>query len=147
MADPTAIEQAEQAISDILNATEEFKSGTPYYRRAIGSCPSFMVWWDGFTGTEREGDVKPGPHVRTHRFQIELYSLMGANEEDGNKRFKALVKTACDALEANPRLNGKCLRSRIVTGQADLWMEKGTGSGNLYLQMIMFLEADMFGAW
>lgn len=136
-------------ISDTLAAIQVegsplFKTGTPYYRRAMGAAPAFMVWWDGFSSLEREGSVKPESSVKTHRFQLELYCLMGANEEDNDRRFKAMIKAAMDALEENPRLNNTCLRSRVAQGQADMWSDDGKA---VYLQLITFVEADIFGSW
>lgn len=127
-----------QAVHDTLLDTGEFQSGTPYYRKNFGPAPLFMLWADGFSSGSPERSAGSDLAVTTHRIQIEFYSLMSANEQESQDRFTALVAAGVRALQANHRLNGTCIRSRVVSGQNDLWKE----GSNVYLQCIMFLEAD-----
>lgn len=133
------IPKIRQAIHDILMSTGKYATGTPYYRRAIGPCPAFMVACDGFVSNRPERAAGANDAVTTHRLQVEVYSLCGSSEEDNQNRFDELVALSVEALQNNHRLNDTCLRARPVTGQADWWKE----GNNLYWQMIMFIEADV----
>ncbi len=139
MATGNAVDEVAQAIHRLLWATGAFKTGTPYTRRAIGTTPAYMVWWDGcsFAG---EPQAKPMPTEITHRYQVELFSKLTGNEDESQGRFNALVQTAVTAIRDNPRLNRTCLRSKVTEVTPDIWTADENGN-NPHLQATIIIDA------
>lgn len=133
------IQAMRTAIRDILMATTVFKTGIAYARPEIGVKPGFMVWYDGWS-TPDEPDVQASPRLVTHRFQIDIHVDLSSNsnaETDQNK-FHEVLEAAVDALQANPRLSGTCLRSRVQSGATDI----DGSAGSMKLVGVLMLDAD-----
>ncbi len=145
-----AIDRVSRLRAAISNTVKEIKAEngsplyvttTPFWRRAIGPCPSFMIFWDGFNSPQPERSSGSDLVSTTHRFQLELYSLVGSNEEDSQARFDDLVARTVEALQENHRFGGLCLRSRVTAGDANMFQGQGANAA-VYQMLIITLEAD-----
>lgn len=130
-----AITEVSEAISTTLDGAGVFHGGTAWARRLIGGLPSYMIWQDGFS-ISGGPEAKTMPERTTFRFQIELYSKLTGNEKESQERFRALLQSAVKAFRANPRLNGKCLASKVMEGTSDM----GREGNNDYLQATIILD-------
>lgn len=133
------IDALAKAIHDTLWATGVFKSGTPFVRKAVGDRPGFHLHWDGFNMAQ-DMRTDPGPAPVTHRFQIDIYVSLSGDLQEGQQQLWRVVETTMAALKADHRLGGKCLRSRVNSGTADLFLEGTPMAGSS-----LILEADCMG--